>query len=154
MQPSTLPGLSFLISAFVTKQFSEFPHLASTTVAVEAGAVGIPLVVMAKTNPVRVRVAIDTDVHRARIGALVVAAGVIFYHVVCSLLSKRRVRRESVQVQTLCDLRVFGKQARKIPPRPRRGAVWEDGRISPNQRPPFHLGSEQSLANLWSCTHA
>jgi hypothetical protein len=67
--------------------------------------------------------------------------------------SDRRVCGHDAEVETPCDLRIFGRQPRKIPPRPRWRAGWEGGRISTDQRPALHLGGEQMLAYLRSCTH-
>jgi hypothetical protein len=88
MQPSTLPVLSFLIPAFVTKRLAEFAHLARKPRSKEAGAGLVPSAKMPPANPMAVA-AVNADVDRALFGAVVVTAVVTFHHVVCSRLASR-----------------------------------------------------------------
>jgi hypothetical protein len=67
-----------LFSALVAQPFAEFAHLAPKPRSKEAGAVGVPLVVVAEANPMAVA-AVNADVDRALFGAFVIAAGVFFH---------------------------------------------------------------------------
>jgi hypothetical protein len=65
----------------------------------------------------------------------------------------RWIRRQNVEVHLPSEFRVLSQQPRKIPSRPRRRTVRVRAGAPPDNRPPFHLGSEQMLAKLWFCTH-
>jgi hypothetical protein len=73
-----LKGKTGSIATTLPQQFSEFPHLASTAVSKEPGAVLVPAVEMAKANPMRVA-AVRVEVDGALFGAVDIAAGVVFH---------------------------------------------------------------------------